>query len=188
LVPAALPEPAAKQAAAGLDPAQVMAVRPGSSVSVEVNLGGAPEDVRKAVTDALTARLRANGVTAAAGQPVKLVAGESAGASREIAYQMFGQPGPLKANVTEKKLNLAFVADGKVAWQVETTAGAPMMISLKQGQTVEDAIAAHQAQAYGFFQSADLPRLVPKPREPLAFGRSELTPTGPRPAAQAGAR
>jgi hypothetical protein len=190
LVSATLPDDPAKKAAAALDPKQVQAVYPGAKVSLEVNLGGEPEDVRKTVTDALTARLKANGVAVADGQPVKLTATETTGQTREISYQMFGQPGSTKASYTEKKLSLAFTADGQTAWEAGGVIGPPFFITLKKGQTISEAIAQHQAQGYNFFKNAELPHMVPKPREPMALGQSELTPTGVSPggAKPAGAR
>ena len=178
LASAVLPHEQAQKVAAGLNTDDLMAVKPGGSVSLEVSIGTS-QDIQDRVTKSLTERLKANGITVTAGQPVKLVASNTPGQTKEITYQMFGRMADQKVSVAEMKLGLSFVQDGKTLWEKTQTAGAPAMITMKEGQTADQAVEADRAGSWKFFESASLPRYVPKAREKLGYGESQLGPSGP---------
>ncbi|HOW70543.1 MAG TPA: hypothetical protein PKY77_08080 [Phycisphaerae bacterium] len=178
LTSAVLPHEQAQKAAAGLKMDDLMAVKPGASVSLEVAIGTS-QDIQDRVTKSLTERLKADGIRVAAGQPVKLVASNVPGETREITYHLFGRMGDQKASVTEMKLGLSFVENSKTLWEKTQTSGAPMMITLKEGQTANEAIEANRAGVWKFFETCPLPKFVPKARERLGYGESQLGPSGP---------
>lgn len=158
-------------------------VRPGSKVSLEINLS-APEEMRQKIVAHLTRELTDNGVVVADGQPVKLLASAAAGDSQEMVYRQIGR-GPMsegqKINVTQTKYKLAFAADGKDVWELNSVSGyAPIFLHMKPGQTVEQAASEQTQATFGWFLSISLPKVVLKPSEPSAAGSSTLTSTGAR--------
>lgn len=82
-----LPTPEMRQAAATMKVAEMLAVSPGTKVSLDVNLDR-PEVVQQ-VKEALTARLKKNGVIVAENQPVHLVASSSPGESRDHLHVLW---------------------------------------------------------------------------------------------------
>jgi hypothetical protein len=179
-----LPDAAAKKVAAGLDPEKLLAVKPGASVSLEVNIDF-PGDARERVVKALEAKLKANGVRIAEGQPIKLTATTAPGESRQMQYHRFGRMGAAETiTVNEQKLRIAFEMDGQPLWENVSTVGAPMMLSLKKDQSIDQAIAESKANAWHFFERVDIPKHVPRLPEKLAYGTSMLTARGPQPPGQ----
>lgn len=172
-----IPEPAVRKQTTGLKADQIMAVKPGLSVSLEVNIDTAPE-AREAVIKALTAKLKANGLTLADNQPLKLTATTSPGETRQITYQFFGRREPQTISVTEMKYRLAFERDGSALWEAVSTSTAPHFISLQKDQTVEQLIEKQRATAWKFLESTAVPRLVPDLPEKTVQGRSKLTARG----------
>lgn len=154
-----------------------MAIKPGMSVSLDVSVDGSVQDK---VVEALTAKLKQNGLTVAENQPLKLVARSEPGESREITYRKmgvgaFGQTE--KLSVQGLKQSLAFQDDGgKVLWQRAGTTSPPFFITMKPGQSAEEAVQERMKPSPAFFQSARLPKFVPK--TPGGFGRSRVTATG----------
>lgn len=157
-----------------------MALKPGMSITLEVNVDGT---IQQQVIDALTARLKANGVTVAENQPVKLIVGEEPGETREISYRRigFGSFGQVdKVSVQETKRSIEITgADGKVLWKRGGVLSPPMLISLKEGQSINEAIAEQMKPTAKFYDGIRIPRFVPK--VPGGFGTSDLTASGAKP-------
>jgi hypothetical protein len=177
LASAVLPHPAVKKETANLKPEDYLVVRPGVSVSVEINIEAPPEG-REKVVKSIESKLKANGLTIADGQPLKLIATTTPGESRELSYHLFGSPGYGKVTVNEKKLRVAFELDGKAIWENTNVSGAGGMFSLKKDQTVEQAIAERMAEAWHFFENVELPKQVAGVGEKVGYGASRLTARG----------
>jgi hypothetical protein len=177
LVGVVLPDDQAKRAIDGIKLEEQLLVHAGSRVSLDVSV---PGDLQEKVTQSLTAHLKANGVTVVEAQPVKLIARTEPGQTREIHYRHFGAfPSARDAtiSVTETKFRLAFeTSDGKVLWQRQTVTFPPPLLMMKEGQTIEQAVAAAMQPSYFFFERTRLPANVPKSRGGL--GSSRLTVLG----------
>jgi len=181
LVPCVLPHDEAAAVAAGLDAESLLAVKPGASVSLEIQLE-ATDEQRETIRQSLTAKLQQNGMKVAPGQPIQLVARVVPGATKEIEYRSFGVP-PWgkgdKVTYTEQRCELAFVVDGQVAWQAASVASAPHMLHLNEGQTVEQAVKAATQPKLNFFVQTKIPSHLVRPTGRASYGQSQLTATGP---------
>jgi hypothetical protein len=165
----ALPHPAAAKHAASLDPRNLMAVQPGSKVSLEINFQGPPE-ARQKVEANVRQQLQRNGVTVAEGQPVRLLVSSGEGELRgpEAAR---GQTG------TQLNFRVAYIGgEDTVLWQVagRSTQGAPVSRPLGQGKVL-----VPRDTRFAFFDSVRIPQLVPKPLAMVPAGRSDLSWRGP---------
>lgn len=183
LVSVALPDDKVRAALAQVNFDNQMAVHPGVSVSLEVNL---PDDIKEKVTTALKATLQKNGVTVADGQPIKLVAMTEPGKTREMSYvpAMFAHlpgnvPNTTKINVTELISRLTFVgADGAKLWERSSTLQPPGALRQKKDQSVADAVAEAMHPSAGFFTDTLIPKQVPNRSEFKGFGTSQWTAAG----------
>jgi hypothetical protein len=187
LASAVLPHDGARKAAEALGPTgdAGLALKPGTSVTLEVAIDGTDEQ-RKAATDAITAQLRENRITVAAGQPVKVVARTEDGKTIEQTWQSFGGPGRFgpgretqTTSVTEKITRVYVEVDGKIAWE-NRTVSVPSFVQRKEGQSIGEAVGAANKFNLAFLQSVRVPAYVPKPREPSEAGRSTWTTAGVR--------
>ena len=172
-----LPHEDALKTAKSLDADQLLAVRPGVTASISVNLQGAPAEQQQ-VQQALTDQLQKLGINVAANAPLVLQANTETGKSQDITYRKFGLRGNETARVTEQIARLKFVENGKVLWETVSVGGAPMMLQMKQGQTLQDALAPYQKPNTQFFSTVKLPQYVARPGEAVAYGASSLSAQG----------
>jgi outer membrane protein assembly factor BamB len=176
LVSVGLPDEPVRRAAAAANPDNDLLVRPGATVSLDVNVVG---DIREKSTAGIRQRLTENGVTVAVANnaPLKLVAQTAPGETREIEYRAFGAlGGNAKVSATGMKYLIAFqTADGKVLWERKVATSPPPMLMMKQGQSVEQAVAEAMKPSPAFFE-AKIPRYVPKSKN--GAGTSRLGPAG----------
>jgi hypothetical protein len=70
------------------------------------------------------------------------------------------------------------VEDNTVIWLAEAHSGAPHFLSLKEGQTLQQALAQYQKPNVKFFTQVNLPRYVARPHPSGAYGHSELSAKG----------
>ena len=176
----AMPDPAARGVLAVVGDVK-MAVKPGGTVSLDVSVDGS---IQQQVIDALTARLKSDGVSVAEGLPLKLIAKDAPGENRDVSYRMIG-PGAFgrteKISVQEIKHSIELTADdGKPLWKRGGVTAPPFFLSLKQGQTAQEAVAEQMNPSPRFFAGVRIPRFIPK--TPGGFGASQLTATGAQPA------
>jgi len=176
-----LPHDEALKTAAGLKADDLLVVKPGAQVSLSTNLQGDAAEQQKAV-QALTAQLKQLGmnvVNVVNGSPLVLQATTETGKTTQIEYRAFGRlRGSEKANVTEQISRLKFVENNKVIWESVAVSGAPFMLQMKQGETVQQALAPYQKPNLQFFVNAKVPQYVARPNEAGAYGASSLTPQG----------
>jgi hypothetical protein len=182
-----VPHSEATALAYGLSDDQLMAIKPGIQVSLDVRLAtGTPEEVKQ-VTESLTARLEANGISVASGQPIVLEAVIEPGKTETQTYQGHvwgpgGGPHVETANVTSYVSRLTFKENGHVLWERQSqSGGAPMVVQKKEGQSIDAAIAEQRGSLAGFFFKATLPKYLARHGEKAALGASRITPNGPVP-------
>lgn len=156
-----------------------LALKPGSSVSLDVQV---PASIRRQVIDSLTSKLKDNGVTIANDAPVSMTVKEEPGETREISYRRigfraFGQTD--KVRVKEVKRLITISIDGQApAWQRGGTMMPPMFLSLKEGQSIDQAVNDAMKPSPLFYQSVRIPKLIPE--QPDGFGVTPLSATGPQ--------
>ncbi|HWE95934.1 MAG TPA: hypothetical protein VG269_18370 [Tepidisphaeraceae bacterium] len=176
LVSVALPHEAARREALAVNFDQEMIVKPGTSVSLDIAVAG---EVQQQVVDALTARMKQAGITVAPNAPVKLIARSEPGETKEMEYRAFGAGfgANQKISVATTKLRLALeTAGGKVLWERRSATFPPSMLMMKQGQTVDQAVAEAMKPSPIFFEKTRVPDYVPKSQGGL--GKSKLTAAG----------
>ncbi|MBI3860393.1 MAG: hypothetical protein HY290_00705 [Planctomycetia bacterium] len=174
---AKLPHDDARKTADSLDPKQLLAVQPGASVALDVRIQGTPAEQQQ-VQQALAGQLQSLEMTVANGAKLVLQATTETGKSQDITYRKFGLGGNETAKITEQICKLKFIENGKVVWESVSVNGAPMMLHLKEGQTVQDALNQYQKPNLQFFSSVKLPQYVARPGDAIAYGASSLTPQG----------
>jgi hypothetical protein len=157
-----------------------MALKPGMSISLDVAVDGS---IQQKVIDAVTAKLKANGVQIADNQPIKLSIHDEPGETREVSYRLMG-PGAFgrseKISVQEIKHTMQIVGDdGKALWKRMSVTSPPFFISMKRGQSAQDAVNEQMKPSAGFCEGVNVPRFVPKVTG--GFGASLLTATGAAP-------
>lgn len=179
LVSAALPDADARQAIAAVKPDELNIIKPGSSVSIEMNVD-APDEVRDAAIAALTAQLKKGGLNVRDDEPLKLVATSAPGEAKTQTYS-FGLRRE-DADVTPTQVKVTWVADGRPVWERGIVIHAPPIVSLRKDQALADNLSeARNRSISNFFNTITIPTTVPNIPEDRALGASQLTPDGPKP-------
>ncbi len=179
LYPAVLPHEDVRRVAAGLDPEQLLAVRPGAAFTLDVRVQGDAAEQRQ-VQQALTARLQAAGMTVGQGTALVVQATTETGKNREMSYRAFGRPlgEAEKVTITEQISRLKILEQGKPIWEGALYGGGPAFLEIKKGQTLQEALAPYQKPNLKYFSQVNLPQYVARPAEAGAYGFSRYTPQG----------
>ena len=174
LVGVTLPDAAAVAMDGKLRVEDLMAVHPGVKVTLDVSVGS--EEGNAAITKGLTEALTKNGMTVEAGQPIVVQARVSADKSHEMVYEKTMTFEKTTVSVNDMKGTVSILVDGMEAWGMSAMRPAPTHLDMKQGESVEQAIAEEQAKSWQMLTGVELPRMVPAPRENAEFGSSPLVP------------
>ena len=180
LAMAKLPHAEALAAAKAIDPEAELLLKPGAKVSLSVEV---PDD-QPAITEALTARIKEAGLVLAENQPLVFRAFVEQGKSEERKYTQrgaFGGGETMSVTVTQQICRLRLEVEGKTAWERQTVSQAGGFLSLKPGQSAQDAANEAGKPHTAFLKTVRLPRFLPKLREPMWFGASTLTAQGVAP-------
>lgn len=169
---AKLPSDDAMKIAASLNAEQLLAVKPGVQISVNVTVQGD----QQAVLQKLTEQLQQLGMTVAPGSRLVLQANTEPGKTQEVSYRGFGFGGGVsKVQVTEQIARVKFIEDGKVLWEAKSVKGTPHILHMKEGQSVQEALAPYQQPNVEFFSHVRLPQYVARGHESGAYGASKLS-------------
>jgi hypothetical protein len=109
-----------------------------------------------------------------------------------MSYRAFGRPlgEAEKVTITEQISRLKILEQGKPIWEQVVAGGAPAFLQIKEGQSLQEALAPYQKPNLQYFSEVNLPQYVARPAEDGAYGFSKLTPQGvvntPPPAKAAG--
>ncbi len=179
LSPFKLPHDEAERAAAGLSADQLLALKPGSAVRLNVNVPVAPSQAPK-IIETLKARLQENGVSIGSNAPLVLEAISEKGKTKSVTYRGFGlRGGKNTVQVTEQIYKLIVKENDDVIWQSVRVNAAPHMLHLQEGQTIEQAVAEYTKPNLAFFLNTPLPRMLARPgKHNGAYGVSKLTAQG----------
>jgi hypothetical protein len=184
LVPAVLPHAAAQeQIQKAMQSPDFFIVKPGCTVKVNVSALADPAEREKAQA-ALTKKLEANGCQVAPNAGIELVASVETGQRRELSYHGMGGPfgpGSTTYKFQEYASRLKFLLQGQTLWEIVGGNNPGFMISLKQGETIEQFLRAREHPNYDFFTSAGLPKMVQKPSPGgQTIGTSQVSVAGVR--------
>lgn len=177
-----LPHDEALKAAASLNADKLLAIRPGVTVSLNINVQGTQTEQLQ-VQEGLTNQLRLLEMTVGNGSQLVLQATTEAGKTQDITYRPFGGGANQTAKVTDFICRLKFIENGKLIWETSSfTDGSPPVVQIKQGQSLQEALAPYQKPNLQFYSNVKLPQYVARPGDTVAYGASLLTAQGIKPA------
>ncbi len=178
LVAMKLPHPVAVQAAERLAPESILAVKPGSEVSVQVSVAASAEE-QQAIRNALVRQLEENGVRVVDGGKLVLKAGTGQGETVDVTYRsQMGRGGGGSTQVTEQVSTLAMTEGGHVLWQVQQVKGAPMFVQRTQDESLDSAIAKKLKPSVEFFLNIPIPKYAARPGKDGTYGTSMVSMAG----------
>lgn len=156
---------------------------PGDSLSIQLNLSGAPADVQKRTAERLAAHLQQMGYVVVPSHATVLKVEMTQTGSQPITYEMFGGPGGRQTttvNVASHKIVSTLLLNKQVIWQYDSAHStyAPHLIHFDPRQL--------ESQPWQYIESAieqfTFPKvLYPQPRSAEGrpwIGESQLGPTG----------
>lgn len=160
---AAMPSPEALAAAKSLKADDLLLLRPGAKVSLD--LGAASGDA--AIVDHIKNELATRGMEIADGQPVRLVVRVEAGKTQKMSFRRVGglSHGVEEVQVTPQHVKLIIESDGKKAWETSSYSGVSMMLDLKPGQSAQQAADEATKPNFAFLKTVRLPTYLAKVRE-----------------------
>ena len=153
-----------------------------SGTTVKLNVDAIPQvDEREKIRTALTETLKSNGCPVGADGTIELVATIES-KSVEQSFRKLGRVDPTTAkiqnyNLQEFTTRLAFMYQGKPAWQTQTVS-IPHFVRAKPGQTIEAALHETEKPNYAFLEHVALPKKLMKPMPEAALGSSNITNGG----------
>jgi len=174
LTPLELPPPEVVDAVSQLDTEQLLVVRPGDVISVDVQISDSllEKEVKRSLAEALVEAGMKLGDDAA----LKLVARTSTGKTEKVHYRSFHsfRDEGETIDVTSRVYELELLLDGRVVWQRKATHSAPMHLQLQEGESTRSAIARVMKPRAGSFRGR-LPSYVVRPEFLEPLGKSKLS-------------
>ncbi len=150
--------------------------------TVKLNVDGVPDPTeREKIRSALTEKLKANDCQISPDGTIELLATVETKAV-EQAFRKLGRVPQTSARIQSYQLQefttrLAFVYQGKPAWQAQTVS-IPHFLRAKAGQTIEAALHETEKANYEFLARVTLPKKLMKPMPEGALGSSNVTSAG----------
>ena len=177
LTPLELPPAEAVAAVDHLDKEQLLVVRPGDTIDIDVQIsdGLLAEEVKRSLAEALVE----TGMKVGDDSGLRLVARTSTGETQKVHYRRFhvfrGEGETI--DVTSRVYEIELLLDGAVVWERKSTHSAPRHLQLQEGETIRAAIARVMKPRAGYFRGR-LPSYVVRPEylEPLGSSKLSLGP------------
>ena len=172
-----LPGPKVDEVAKTLDPLSLMVIKPGSAVRLVVNAGSDTP----AVQAALEREITANGWRVTPDATIVVTAEMTRGQTQQVTYvpwNSFGKENGVSASVTPYISSIKIDLGKETAWQSSTSSGAPSMVSLSQGESVQAEIDKWQKPNVQFFNDLDIPANILDPAKRLGLGVTTVTNRG----------
>ena len=164
LVSARLPHGEAIAAAAKLNPAEVLLVRPGMKVTLDTSgIAAGTDEFRARVREETAKRLRYNGLSVEEGQPLKFVVTLVEADVEQVTFKEPGDQGATETvSVPTFEYRAAFTLGGKAIWTWGgSTKGSSTSLSRRRDESLQSA-ADRLRDAPGYFLTLSLwpPRFV----------------------------
>ncbi len=150
--------------------------------TVKLNVDGLPQaEEREKARAALTGKLEANGCKVGPDGTIELVATVESKPIQQ-SYRKLGRVPPTQAKIQTYQLQeftsrVAFIYQGKPAWQVQTV-NTPHFVRAKPGQAIEAALHETEKPNYDYFTRVTLPTKLMKPMPEAALGTTRVTNGG----------
>lgn len=198
-----VPDPLAAAKGNSLRADQVLAVKPGAPVSIKINLPGATAEEVQKVTKVLIDEVKRVGLVLTPNAPLVIECSIADAGEEKATYERFGagfgppfgpaipplpigprfgprfgpfaRSEPGEGATIQKRLSvLAVKENGQELWVASGHFGAPFQITIKDGQSVQDAVNEQKGNPVQFFLTAKLPRYLARHPEDAAYGKSKL--------------
>lgn len=197
LVHVQMPDVTAKAMQKSLEGQDLLALKPGGSVGVFINVAlGEPERVK--IYNHILAQLKEAGINVDQNSPVSIEAATEQGETESVTYETYDRRfgprfgpgfspfGPRfggggegeKANVTKLTSRITIREKGNVLWEAKQIVGAPHYITQKEGQSLQQAINETTTPNAAYFLSLNLPKHLARHPKNGTYGTSTLTPQG----------
>jgi hypothetical protein len=176
LTPLDMPPPEAEDAIKGLTAESLLAVKPGATVSIDVQI---PEDnfLAEDVKTALHVALEKAEMNVSDNADLKLVARMKHGETVQVNYRTFGtfhNDQGQQVSVTSRIYELELQQNGVVIWKRNAVHSAPPHLHMEQGESIQaaiDRIMKPRAESF----AGRLPSYVVKPEYSEPLGSSTLS-------------
>lgn len=178
-VPFRLPHQEALDAVADLNAEQLLVVKPGDRVRLEVKLGFAADQQAK-IQALLAERLREAGFVLDDSASLVFEATASPGKPKTIAYEEIRFPRKSQSvRVQENSYYLRFKRGDEILWQTGGGTDAPPLVLIQPGQTLNDALSRFNGLNVTFFEKTNIPKQIARTGDHGgAYGISRLTASG----------
>ncbi|QEG34381.1 SHD1 domain-containing protein [Bythopirellula goksoeyrii] len=175
LVPFELPPPEALEAVKDLSDEDLLVVKPGDSISIDVQI---PEDnlLAQDVQQSLEEALADANMKLVDDSPLKLVARTKTGETQKIRYRGFHDhfgKGEL-IDVVNRIYEMELLLNGAVIWKRESVHSAPYHLQLQEGESTRTAIDRVMKPSGANFKGR-LPSFVVRPEYMEPLGKSNLS-------------
>jgi hypothetical protein len=175
-----LPGPKVKEAEASVNVESLYVVKAGTGIRLQIDCGEDTPRVQKAITAAVAAA----GWKIDPNSPHALVAEMKLGQQQETKYRQFGTGDVQSATFTPHISNLKLMVGEQAAWQTGTSTGAPPLVSLRSGESVQSEVDKYQKPHPEFFDSVVLPKRILDPKYSRGLGTTMVTNRGLIPKAE----
>jgi hypothetical protein len=170
--------PEAKAIARGksLNAEKLLALKPGSKVSIRMQTNYTQDDQRKTY-EALATKLQANGIEVVQSSQLVLTATSKKGETRDVEYRSFGSGGrgTTTHQVTKLLYSLVLYEGRENIWSTAGTGGPSMFISSRGNESTADTIRRLNQPSPTFFLNAKIPKLIARPAPgKIAYGATAM--------------
>jgi len=170
-----LPGPKVDAAVAALNRDALNIMKPGSAVRLELKCG----EHNARIQAALEKKVADNQWVLNASAPATLTAEMSRGETQTVTYHTFGLGGAEQsATITPFISQLKLEVGGKLAWQSGTSTGAPPIMHLQEGESVQAKLNEWQHPNPGFFETVDIPASILDPDKRKGLGVTNVSSRG----------
>jgi len=177
LTPLKLPPPEAVDAVKGLNAEDLLAVRPGDAVTLDVQIHQ-DSALARDVESALRPALEQAGLKVSPDQALKLVASMKDGETQEIIYRPFhSRPDDQgeQMSVTNRVYELQLLRNGAVIWKRNSVHSAPHILHMQEGETTRAALDRVMTPTAANFRGR-LPAYVVRPEYAEPLGTTSVKP------------
>jgi hypothetical protein len=154
------------------NPADLLALKPGDAVSIDLNIAANAEEADTARAGLETA-LQAAGYRVDPKAPIRLVASTVEGESRKMKYR--GDLGrPVEMNVRSKISQVQIMNGRTLLWQGRLTVHPPRGLLVKEGETLQQAINDRMKYNLTYFSKVEIPKQIVSPNYTWGLGETPL--------------
>ncbi len=173
-----LPGPKVAESEAAMNAEELMALKSGTHVRLDVRAGNDTPRVQQV----LTAKIAANGWVLDAASPIVMIAEMTRGSTQNVAYRPsdagFRRDADQSVSVTPFVSTLRIEVSQALAWQDGTSTGPPPVIQLEQGQTAQSEVDRWQNPNVEFFDYVAIPPRILDPKYRNGLGTTDVDTRG----------